>query len=62
MVEEVALKLDPIRPAEIAFPVCYERAQAVPETWRYDQVQMVWHQQEHTDVPFLEGLIIPRSV
>jgi hypothetical protein len=45
MVEEVALKLDPIGATEIAFPICDERAQAVPETWRHDQVQMIWHQQ-----------------
>jgi len=62
MVEEVALKIDPISPAKIAFPICDQSAQAVPETWRYDKVQVVRHKQQQTDVPFLERLIVPCSV
>ena len=62
VVEEAALKNDPIIPAEVAFPICDQRTQTMPETWRYDQVQMIGHQKQESEVPFLECLIVPSRV
>ena len=58
MFKKIALKWQAISARKIALPALDQLRDVMAKMGRYDEMQMIWHQEHHVNHPFSKVLVV----